>query len=457
MISRFFPRMTSSLIRPATPAETNKQAAEAKADADETLAAMKAQKELMRETEFTADKIDERTGDRQLADLDCSYKENIAIVYMQTEADGRHYFQAFHPRVKKETSLLASIGDGYSLQSLVEGRNFDQVLGKLKRFSRREDNTFAFTLSRWVKNIREKVGEDLCCLVIYDSTGLEIPWEMTYVDDSLLGATIPIVRWHDIRVEERKEEGEEKLSDISSLKGVMPEVICQGEIVAYVNIHAKNSTMKEDIKVLEPYAPKTYERFVEFERHIRKHKSTNTGMVFVASHGNFEGGVIKEISIDTPTEKGSSRKLSLDDLCSWDWDDNLFLSSDSIVFFNTCHSARLANKEDSDSPDSSKFSYRWEGWATLFLEMGAKGFIGTLTEVEEDKAAIVARLFFEEYEKDPSLTVPEILRNVRRGVEAKNKDSLGEFTALMFCASTYTYYGQPMAKLALTKRGEQDA
>jgi N-methylhydantoinase A/oxoprolinase/acetone carboxylase beta subunit len=117
---------------------------------------------------------------------------------------------------------------------------------------------------------------------------------------------------------------------------------------------------------------------------------------------------------------------------------------------NACHSGRLIK----DNKNINNTDQR-TGFATFFLERGSQGVIGTLGMVHDEYAAKISQSFFEEYEKDPSRPVAEIIRYLK---EQSVKNFIAEKTKenkyLFLFTFMYIYYGNPMTRLKLISQGE---
>ena len=88
---------------------------------------------------------------------------------------------------------------------------------------------------------------------------------------------------------------------------------------------------------------------------------------------------------------------------------------------------------------------------TNFLEHGAKGIVGTLRQVDRERAKAVVDQFSDEHRRHPELTVTEILRQLRERVWEALEDEVNENTCAAYLATfLHVYYGNPMAKLQLT-------
>jgi CHAT domain len=89
--------------------------------------------------------------------------------------------------------------------------------------------------------------------------------------------------------------------------------------------------------------------------------------------------------------------------------------------------------------------------AAAFVEHGAKGVLGMLENVEGAIARQIMNEFFTEYERDPGLPIPEIIRRLRVTIAQRLNDQLtDEMSRLYLATFMYGYYGHPMTVLQLT-------
>ena len=131
----------------------------------------------------------------------------------------------------------------------------------------------------------------------------------------------------------------------------------------------------------------------------------------------------------------------------YNWKFRALKSFPSVVFMNACHSGRLCRNDRANIFDDG---YR-TGFATFFLERGAKGVVGTLGKVDDTYAAQIARNFFAEYKRNSNLTVAELLRNLRAEADRnlQIEDSTENYLLFLY-TFMYIYYGHPLTVLQLT-------
>lgn len=93
--------------------------------------------------------------------------------------------------------------------------------------------------------------------------------------------------------------------------------------------------------------------------------------------------------------------------------------------------------------------------AVTFLEHGAKGVLGMLNNIEGAITKQIMNNFFDEYSRNPGLSIPEIIRQLRETIADKLKndeyDDYEEMSRLYLATFMYAYYGHPLTVLQLTR------
>ena len=94
---------------------------------------------------------------------------------------------------------------------------------------------------------------------------------------------------------------------------------------------------------------------------------------------------------------------------------------------------------------------RYRKFFTTFLTYGAKGVVGTLKAVEDNKTAQVVSSLFAEYKKHPALTIPELLHRLRKQAadRLENEVLTDENGGFYLATFMHVYYGNPMTVLQL--------
>ena len=314
--------------------------------------------------------------------------------------------------------------------------NEEGPLGIMRMFSQK--NSQAKKIRGWLLKLQER-QHNFSYLIINDRTTFEIPWEMLELKkNDYLGASLVTVRWQDIT-------NPEDLDDVNGLINLeVVEKKCYGKIVAYLNTQDLPSVEQEK-EILEVFNPTIYDNVRNFFDDLDQVNS-EVSLVFIASHGFFD----KDLSQSKLGEEDERQRISVYDLYKYDFN---FFKKGSIVFMNACNSGRLQQNDTLKIIDTNPTTGREYpiGFSTFFLEKGAEGVIGTLCKVDDKYAAKISRNFFQEYQKDPHLSVATILKNLRQKAanEYQGQKSNDENTYLFIFTFMYIYYGNPMAKLEL--------
>ena len=314
--------------------------------------------------------------------------------------------------------------------------NLEETPGIMRMFSQK--NSQAKKIRGWLLKLQEK-QHNFSYLIINDRTTFEIPWEMLELkNNDYLGASLVTVRWQDIT-------NPEDLDDVNGLINLeVVEKKCYGKIVAYLNTQDLPSVEQEK-EILEVFNPTIYDNVRNFFDDLDQVNS-EVSLVFIASHGFFD----KDLSQSKLGEEDERQRISVYDLYKYDFN---FFKKGSIVFMNACNSGRLQQNDTLKIIDTNPTTGREYpiGFSTFFLEKGAEGVIGTLCKVDDKYAAKISRNFFQEYQKDPHLSVATILKNLRQKAanEYQGQKSNYENTYLFIFTFMYIYYGNPMAKLEL--------
>lgn len=309
-------------------------------------------------------------------------------------------------------------------------------LSIMRMFSQK--NSLAKKIRGWLLKLQER-QHNFSYLIINDRTTFEIPWEMLELkNNDYLGASLVTVRWQDIT-------NPEDLDDVNGLINLeVVEKKCYGKIVAYLNTQDLPSVEQEK-EILEVFNPTIYDNVRNFFDDLDQVNS-EVSLVFIASHGFFD----KDLSQSKLGEEDERQRISVYDLYKYDFN---FFKKGSIVFMNACNSGRLQQNDTLKIIDTNPTTGREYpiGFSTFFLEKGAEGVIGTLCKVDDKYAAKISRNFFQEYQKDPHLSVATILKNLRQKAanEYQGQKSNDENTYLFIFTFMYIYYGNPMAKLEL--------
>jgi hypothetical protein len=253
-------------------------------------------------------------------------------------------------------------------------------------------------LSKW-----HSFGTEDTILEVNDCDELGISWESIEIDKIPLGVSMQIVR-HDT---------ENSIDSLNNLS--YSEHYCEGRILA----HTTSTTCSWQTK----YQHQCFSIFKEFTKDLHK-PTTEYGLVLI-------DGFCSEDSIDRdPTTSIKHSKLFADRA-------SIVLISGQLKF---CTSIKMKHQE----------------FLKLFHTHGAKGVIGALRFFDVTISTKVMGNFFnllEQQREDTRLTVPEMLRMMRRDAYELLRDAPDDdpICSLYLATFEYIYYGNPFTTLQLTR------
>jgi hypothetical protein len=277
----------------------------------------------------------------------------------------------------------------------------------------------------WVDALRAQVSDDDLRLVVWDSTGFEIPWELLHLRgdpqagraEGWLGALVPVARKVTLYAETAAEEWEPL--DLG-------EHTCSGTVLASIA-----TQMTDDERVLARYNADLTPGAALLDR--LETDCLDLALVYVAAHGSF--GV-------------SRRDLRLGDLRLRDFRGATFpglVRSHGLVFLNACHSGRLSYDLD--------LRTALFGFAEVFLRKGASAVIGAVGEVSTSVAHEIASELLEALADQPDLPVAVALRNARRTASAPivARQPRTEDLKRFFYTFMFVLYGNPYTRIQLPR------
>lgn len=361
--------------------------------------------------------------------LEKKFSRDVAILYVE-ERENYYSLRIHHTAWDKAQETETSPPPPIALSQLLETKqSASEILGKVGQYTKYQAKCPIGKLLGWLrglrKSLRESAQQELSCLIINDRTDFAIPWEMLPLGGQPLGARINLIRWQDIpKPEDLDTLDPEECSKISTLPSPQSSVeCCQGNVLIY----AKTEELQE-IQCLKFYK---YVRFAENQAFLSYLQQTQAtiGLVYIARHGFLKTTSSRQI-------------LSFHSFETYLKSMSFSSSYPSIVFMNACHS-QLIRGELSGGCRA--------GYITSFLEIGAKGVIGTLKEIDENYATQIAQEFFREYQQNPNLTIPEILRRLRYNIYQISQNNPGneEIYSLYLYTFMYVYYGHLQVSLHL--------
>lgn len=275
----------------------------------------------------------------------------------------------------------------------------------------------------WLQGLRAGIGDTDLRLVIWDSTGFDIPWEAFTLppdeDRSLpggpLGAFVAVTR-----LALRPDQGPARADE---------ELVAAGAVLSYV------ADETGDLDILEPYGRRSLDADALLE--LLESEDQRIGLVYVGCHGTWSTDVLQ-----LKLGPWKLREISRYPLPGLE-------ASRALVFLNACYGGRLlADAVTGGSPTRTDVF----GFAEAFLRRGAGTVIGPTGPVDRGLAKQVALAVFEQVAAHPEQHVAAALRDARAavgktvlGVRRPRKEDLRAF--LYSCM--YVCYGSPYSRLEL--------
>jgi nucleoside phosphorylase len=374
------------------------------------------------------------------ANLDEGFPPEIAILHVQKR--GNEYCARIHNAriVKGVVETETSVPPAISLSQLLENNLSPKAIkGKLDMICQKPQRDQSPTpIQTILDQIRKLLPQPIdaakpqgiTCLLISDQTDFEIPWEMLRLDapDRYLGTAVATTRLQDFCDREFISEFDQPRSQNHC---------CTGKVVIYADSE-KIQSLEQGVQVSARFQSDCFQEHDLFFNYLEQ-TSSGIGLVFIASHASFQRNM-DEISFRVGQ---GNQNVTLPELQSHLEYTNLFRNSPSVVFMNAHHSGRLYQDEQ---------IRQRIGFATQFLEHGAKGVIGTLEAVQETFAMQIAQDFFVKCSQSNNLTVAETLCLLRQeSLNRIRKEGVNDQTCTVFLYTfMYVYYGHPWATLQLT-------
>ncbi|MEH1850496.1 MAG: CHAT domain-containing protein [Nostoc sp.] len=389
----------------------------------------------------------EKVGEPFTPNLEQQFNKDTAILYIESEQDIESEEQIYRVRGyaadnDKEEKLFTefSLKCNFSLSENIKSYNDEDYisavqdfLGLIKGFLNVNERGRK-RIGNWLIKIQERLKVSI--LVINDRTDSEIPWEMMKLRNKYLGTSLVTIRWQDVEVLDYFDEN----SNSNLIPLSFDSYNCSGDVVAYINTNELKEAEKDKEVLINNFNIEPFDNINNFLGHLEK-VTSQISLMFISSHGFFSKETSQIRLGEMNNKKQNKSLLSLND-----YGFRFFQNGHSIVFMNACHSGRLMK----DKKEKIMRSDHRTGFATFFIQRGARGMIGTLDRVLEKYAVKVTKIFFDEYQRNRQLTVPAILKNIREEVVKNMEDDRTEENELI-CFSTfmYVYYGHPMTVLDL--------
>jgi CHAT domain len=279
-----------------------------------------------------------------------------------------------------------------------------------------------YSLIDWLQHLRATVGDHELRLVIWDTTGFDIPWELFYLpgaeapprQEGPVGALFAV---------SRRVTTHQGADDGSSYA----ERICRGRLLAFVD-----DEMAADRQFLDRHGAGRVNPPNELLDQLNK-AADPLGLVYVACHGMYADGLPGLRLGDFKYFQITRYPLAA------------LTRSRAVVFLNACHAGRLLW--------DSRINREASGFASAFLRKGADVVIGPTGFVETRLAGRIAAGVLDQVTRQPHQALASALTQVRAKIAQRVVGKLDPAEAdLKELAYTFMYvcYGNPYATLELT-------
>jgi nucleoside phosphorylase len=351
------------------------------------------------------DNVVQFQGDRLNIDLGKKPPETIAILRFQQNEDAYSLY-AYHSQMKtlEETASNLTLPKQFGQFGTVDSWSLDTV-GNLEDYQ--PQSCMIGQLLKWLRYLQRQQPM-LTCLMIEEPLNSLVPWELLNLQGQPLGVVLQTVRSCPMFDDEMRENTQTIQSAGSC---------CEGPALIYLPMNAPEP-INSYFPGVQIYA---YESFSHNEPeqilvHLQSVEIT-VGLVVVADLA------LQQVSGGRRTAYLKRTKI--------------LREAGSMVML------QLAMGED--------YGTGQRAVAAAFLEHGAKGVLGMLENMEGPIVRQIMNDFFCEYERDPGLPIPEIMRRLRVTIAQRLNDQLtDEMSQLYLATFMYGYYGHPMTVLQLT-------
>jgi nucleoside phosphorylase len=348
--------------------------------------------------------------DTKIAQLDESLSlpnhsiiESIVNLSIHKYDANAYYLRASHKSSGSiDCNVLTSEFDSLTLESLILLNNLSLTpnnrLGQLRRCIDKLLKVQGFNkLLRWL-SVQDFFKKEDTILEIYNHVDLHILWELIYIDQIPLGVTLQIVHQNgDFNIDKNKNPN------------------CMGHILAHIR---EETYLWQTI-----YQHSGFSAFQDFLSDLAKSDRQHS-LVIIDAYAN--AGII----VENPTEY-----IALSEIVK---------NQSSIIFING-----QLNFCPTD------VNLKHQEFMELFYKYGATGVIGALNFVGDQATTdqVMSNFFNFLEDRDVLLTVPAILRAMRKEVHEQRRNNLNDSLASSVYLATfqYIYYGNPFAILQLAR------
>lgn len=369
----------------------------------EMLATLKGERKASSDAESPTEAIGLYRGGK--LNLDLTWKPPASIAILRLEQDSDEYrLHAHHSQLPslEETAKSFDLAIGLGEFGQFQHWTIDTV-GQLEGYQPK--HCLIGQALRWLRYLHRNEREFVCLVIAEPSTSM-IPWELLNLDEQALGVTLQTVRVSDV-FHDDDNVGVRRLDAVGDF--------CQGSAMVYACGTVTDGGYADYSLTFQSYC---YESVIcdEPEQVLRHLQQTElkVGLVMMADES------LQQVAVDR-------RRFFLKRT-------RLFKRSRSLVMLQ---------------PMAGDNSHR--GLAIELLEHGAEGVLGMLEAVDRSIAQQVIGLFFEQYQQEASVPIPELLRRARESIAQRLDTELTDEVARLYLATCmYAYYGHPMTVLQLT-------
>ncbi len=347
--------------------------------------------------------------------LERQFPKDVAVLYVEEE-EGKLSLKAFNAEQDSLEPLETGPPPPLLPDELKSGQQIGDFLGRLAAYRPRQCamGRFLGWLLALRKTLREAFNSELSRLIINDRTDFEIPWEMLNLPgNETLGTVVQTVRWHDI-------DDPETWDPVPLPRTAPKRHYCRGKTLLLASAE-ELSKAHCGTQLWQAYQFVHIEDLKAFFSCLQQAPS-EFGLLFIASR--------------------EFQRLSKETLEGSLYYANAMKSSPSVAFIDV----------QSIPDEQPAMSYR--DLATLFLQYGLKGVVGTLKTLNDREATQIVQSFFAELAQDREreATIPEILRRLRiKAAQQLQQDFFNEEIRLLYLSTClYAYSGNQMTVLELT-------
>ena len=345
--------------------------------------------------------------------LERQFPRDVAVLCVEEE-EGKLSLKAFNAEQDSLEPLESSPPPPLLPDELKSSQQIGDFLGKLAAYKPRKCamGQFLGWLLALRKTLRETFNSELSRLIINDRTDFEIPWEMLNLPgNETLGTVVQTVRWHDI-------DDPETWDPVPLPRPVPKRHYCRGKTLLLASAE-ELSKAHCGTQLWQTYQFVHLADLKAFFSRLQQAPS-EFGLLFIASR--------------------EFQRLSKETLEASLYYTDAMKSGSSVAFIDV----------QSLPDEQPAMSYR--DLATLLLQYGLKGVVGTVRTLNDREATQIVQSFFAELTYDQEASIPEIMRRLRvKTAQQLRQDPFNEKIRRLYLSTClYAYSGNQMTVLNLT-------